>query len=373
MPRRLCQLPVSLTVPRSTQPQHASCSRASLPTYPGGLVGTGPGGDSALLSKPGQAMAETASLVVTPANILLARASHAAELTQGVGWSPHPQCRVAKGTDMGRVERQPSDNGGQVHGSAHTSPWPCTAQSRNSETMSSPGSARSHLAPHGHRAPAVCRRRPCQPPPGSLSVSPNGKEVVPPNHPQGVPTKGPFQGEVWGPPGTAAAVLPARLALWGKGWGWKERDCTEGHQDAGAAAMPLCSRPPPHPGDEEAEPTFIRHGETGVRSVSRGMEGLGRCSQRQPLTRHPDMQTRCWGSMEDASPSLRGSGDFLGRPVLKRDNQSGLDRAGEVGHRQGAPMQREWQGPRSPPTTHPTEGQLEASSWGSGGLGAEGA
>lgn len=143
MPRRLCQLPVSLTMPRSTQPQHASCSRASLPTYPGGLVGTGPGGDSALLSKPGQAMAETASPVVTPANVLLARASHAAELTQGVGWSPPPQCRVAKGTDMGRVERQPSDNRGQVHGSAHTSPWPCTAQSRNSETMSSPGSARS--------------------------------------------------------------------------------------------------------------------------------------------------------------------------------------------------------------------------------------
>lgn len=150
MPRQLCQLPVSLTVPRSTQPQHASCSRASLPTYPGGLVGTGPGGDSALLSKPGQAMAETASPVVTPANVLLARASHVAELTQGVGWSPHPQCRVAKGTDMGRVERQPSDNRGQVHGPAHTSPWPCTAQSRNSETMSSPGSARSHLAQHGH-------------------------------------------------------------------------------------------------------------------------------------------------------------------------------------------------------------------------------
>lgn len=319
-----------------------------------------------MLSKPGQAMAETASPVVTPANVLLARASHVAELTQGVGWSPHPQCRVAKGTDMGRVERQHHLTT-EAKCTAQPTRRPGPAQHRAETPRRCP-----RLAPHGHRAPAVCRRRPCQPPPESLSVSPNGKEVVPPYHPQGVPTKGPFQGEVWGPPGTAAAVLPACLALWGKGWGWKERDCTEGHQDAGAAAMPLCSRPP-HPGDEEAEPTFIRHGETGVRSVSRGMEGLGRCSQRQPLTRHPDMQTRCWGSMEDASPSLRGSGDFLGRPVLKRDNQSGLDRAGEVGHRQGAAMQREWQGPRSPPTTHPTEGQLEASSWGSGGLGAEGA
>lgn len=239
MPRRLCQLPVSLTVPRSTQPQHASCSRASLPTYPGGLVGTGPGGDSALLSKPGQAMAETASPVVTPANVLLARASHVAELTQGVGWSPHPQCRVAKGTDVGRVERQHHLTT-EAKCMAQPTRRPGPAQHRAETPRRCP-----RLAPHGHRAPAVCRRRPCQPPPESLSVSPNGKEVVPPNHPQGVPTKGPFQGEVWGPPGTAAAVLPACLALWGKGWGWNERDCTEGHQDGGAAAMPLCSRPPP--------------------------------------------------------------------------------------------------------------------------------
>lgn len=41
MPRRACQLPISLTMPHSNQPQYTSCSQASLPTYLGVAGGDG--------------------------------------------------------------------------------------------------------------------------------------------------------------------------------------------------------------------------------------------------------------------------------------------------------------------------------------------
>lgn len=56
----------------------------------GGLGGRGLGTRGfARQTRPGDG--RDSSPVATPANVLLARASHAAELAQGEGWSPHPQ------------------------------------------------------------------------------------------------------------------------------------------------------------------------------------------------------------------------------------------------------------------------------------------
>lgn len=84
--------------------------------------------------------------------------------------------------------------------------------------------------------------------------------------------------------------------------------------------------------------------------MSRGMEGpawglLAEVASDQP----PRHANEVLGERGGRQPFPYGVGRQLRRPEHKRDNQSGRSRAGEAGRRQGTPMQRARQGPRSSP------------------------
>lgn len=224
------------------------------------------------------------------------------------------------------------------------------------------------LVRHGYGAPTVrppCPREChtvtghplCAPRAPGVSVGSSGKEVVPPNNPQGMPTQAPLPGGGRvGPPGTAAmsgqpAWPPgARLGVDGEGLHGVGGPPGPGGLRSTTASPRRChSALTPHPGGREQSPRSPAV-ESRVRSMSRGMEGpawglLAEVASDQP----PRHANEVLGERGGRQPFPYGVGRQLRRPEHKRDNQSGRSRAGEAGRRQGTPMQRARQGPRSSP------------------------